>query len=138
MQLRSRTIATVTTDEQAPKPAAAPASKRARRTPSAHSAVSSMPDDSVDRSSDDNDILPLSENGVRHAIRFADHFMEHHNTSLHAHFVADGRRLYRRWQECDLTTRSGANSKRMMQRDFEAFVRFVQNEAGVDITDDVK
>ena len=136
MQLRSRTIATVTNDEQAPKPVPAPASKRARRTSSAHRAVSSAPDDSDDRSSDD--ILPLSENGVRHAIRFADHFMELHNTSLHAHFVADGRRLYRRWQECDITTRSGANSKRVMQRDFEAFVRFVQNEAGVDITEDVK
>jgi hypothetical protein len=136
MQLRSRTIATVTNDEQAPKPVPAPASKRARRTSSAHRAVSSAPDDSDDRSSDD--ILPLSENGVRHAIRFADHFMELNNTSLHAHFVADGRRLYRRWQECDITTRSGANSKLVMQRDFEAFVRFVQNEAGVDITEDVK
>jgi hypothetical protein len=136
MQLRSRTIATVTNDEQAPKPVPAPASKRARRTSSAHRAVSSAPDDSDDRSSDD--ILPLSENGVRHAIRFADHFMELNSTSLHAHFVADGRRLYRRWQECDITTRSGANSKLVMQRDFEAFVRFVQNEAGVDITEDVK
>jgi len=136
MQLRSRTIATVTNDDQAPKPVHALASKRARRTSSVRRAESSAPDDSVDRSSDD--ILPLSENGVRHAIRFADHFMELHNTSLHAHFVADGRRLYRRWQECDITTRSGANSKRVMQRDFEAFVRFVQNEAGVDITEDVK
>ena len=137
MQLRSRTIATVTNDEQAPKPVPAPASKRTRRTSSVHRAESSAPDDSADDRSS-GDILPLSENGVRHAMRYADHFMELHNTSLHAHFVADGRRLYRRWQECDITTRSGANSKRVMQRDFEAFVRFVQNEAGVDITEDVK
>lgn len=137
MQLRSRTI-TGTNDDQGPKlstrtNSSAPVSTH--KTSKPHTRNNTRPmggDESHD------DIVPLSENGVRHAIRYADHYMESNNTSLHAHFIADGKRLYRRWKECDITTRSGANSKLMMQSDFEAFVRFVQNEAGVDITEDVK
>lgn len=135
MQLRNRTIPTehastpkaptIATTATAPK---ARRGARARRPP--------PPRDSDEEARDD--ILPLSQNGVRHAIRYADWLLETNNVSLHDHFVADGRRLYRRWQDCDITTRSGANSKLIRQREFDAFVRFVQAETGVDITEDVK
>lgn len=131
MQLRSRTI-TETKDDQH---ANANVQLSTHQTPKLRNPRKVR---SKDDGQSHDDIVPLSENGVRHAIRYADHYMESNNTSLQAHFIADGKRLYRRWKECDITTRSGVNSKRMMQRDFEAFVRFVQNEAGVDITDDVK
>jgi hypothetical protein len=80
----------------------------------------------------------MSENGVRHAMLFADKLMESKNTSLHAHFVADGRRLFKRLQDSEYTTRGGGNSKRIRQEEFDRFVRFVLAEAGVDITEDVK
>ena len=126
MQLRSRNV---TNDQSTPKPPDCTVTRKPTTRP-AKPMVCRSP-------SDEDDIVPLSENGVRHAIRFADQFMETNHTSLHAHFVADGKRLYRRWQECERTTRSGAHSKRTRQNEFEAFVRFVQQEAGVDITDDV-
>ena len=135
MQLRSRTITSAdpTTkrpnDNVEPKTSvcSAPTPRKSKRSPAKHDAL--LPDDAP---------LELSENGVRHAIRYADRYMESHNTSLHAHFIADGKRLYRRLNDADVTTRSGANSKRIRQNEFDAFVRFVQNEAGVDITEDVK
>ncbi len=137
MKLRSRTIPNHRPDD-APQPTERPAQTTARRRPSA-TAQRASARHARERADDDADaIVPLSQNGVRHAIRYADWLLETNNTSLHAHFVADGRRLYRLWQDCDVATRSGANSKRVRQNDFEAFVRFVQNEAGVDITDDVK
>lgn len=133
MQLRNRTIPTDhASTPKAPPIAATATAPKARRAPRARR----PPPDRDDKAPDD--ILPLSQNGVRHAIRYADWLLETNSVSLHDHFVADGRRLYRRWQDCDITTRSGANSKLIRQREFDAFVRFVQAEAGVDITEDVK
>jgi len=128
MQLRSQTRTQVPSNGQ---PISTPVPSTQRRRPSRRTDTPRPPPTA-------SDVLPLSENGVRHAIRYADMLMETNHTSLHAHFLADGRRLYKRWQECNVATRSGLNSKRIRQNEFEAFVRFILDESGVDITEEVK
>jgi hypothetical protein len=138
MQLRSRTITSGDVTSKLPTTNAAPKAPT-RNAPKTRQSTRKSPKND-DRACDDAalDIGQMSENGIRHAIRYAEGYEKSHNTSLHAHFIADGKRLYRRVNETDVTTRSGGNSRRIRQNEFDAFVRFVQNEAGVDITDDVK
>jgi hypothetical protein len=136
MQLRSRNITAQISEASSAQPRCTRAVSKTKvtttRTPKTH-----RQQEEVSGGQPDDCVAQMSENGVRHAMLFADKLMETKNTSLHAHFVADGRRLFKRLQDSVYTTRGGGNSKRVRQDEFDRFVRFVLDESGVDITEDV-